>query len=141
MSRKPETELVVLSVDPGRAKCGLAVVSSRSVLHREIVPTAGIAARIESLLRLYASDCVVVGGGTGSAPVLAALEAIRGGVPLDVVDESHTSELARARYLRENPPRGLRRLLPAFLRTPETPYDDYVAVILAERWLKTRQTK
>lgn len=127
---------VVLAVDPGRAKCGLAVMDSGGgVLCREVVATASLASRVQDLLQAISPSCLVVGDGTGSAPVIASLHAIRGGVPLHCVDESHTSEMARKRYLAENPPRGLRRLLPSFLRTPEEPYDDYVAIILAERWL------
>jgi hypothetical protein len=55
------------------------------------------------------------------------------------VDESHTSEQARRRYVNEKPAHGWRRLLPKALRTPETPYDDYVAILLAERWWRERQ--
>jgi RNase H-fold protein (predicted Holliday junction resolvase) len=138
-SEESPNDLVVLAVDPGRAKCGVAVVSSRGVLHREIVPAPDLSGRAAALLRRFAPACLVVGGGTGSGPILAALDACRGDVPLAAVDEAHTSELARARYLRENRPRGLRRLVPSFLRTPETPYDDYVAVILAERWLHSSE--
>jgi RNase H-fold protein (predicted Holliday junction resolvase) len=129
-------DMVVLAVDPGRAKCGVAVVSPRGVLHREIVVVSDIVTRTGTLANLFSPRCIVVGNGTGSSPTISALNLISRAIPIVPVDEAHTSELARARYLRENPPRGLRRLLPSFLRTPETPYDDYVAVILAERWLE-----
>jgi hypothetical protein len=70
----------------------------------------------------------------------SAIRAAYVGLPLDIVDEFQTSMLARARFCIENPARGWRKLLPCGLRTPEQPYDDYVAVILAERWLQS-QTK
>ena len=35
-----------------------------------------------------------------------------------------------------NPPRGWRRLLPVSMQMPPEPYDDYVAVILAQRFLR-----
>ena len=136
MAEHAPTGPTVLAIDPGRAKCGIAVVSAECVLHREIALTGELAARAGVLLGRFSPEWLVVGRGTGSAPIIAALESIRGETALVPVDRSHTSELARARYLRETPPRGLRRLLPAFLRSPENPYDDYVAVILAERWLK-----
>jgi RNase H-fold protein (predicted Holliday junction resolvase) len=127
---------VVLAVDPGRSKCGVAVLSSEgAVICRDIVETAALACRVRDLLASASPGCLVVGDGTGSAAVIAALHAIRGDTPLHPVDESHTSEMARKRYLAQNPPRGLRRLIPSFLRSPEEPYDDYVAIILAERWL------
>ncbi len=48
------------------------------------------------------------------------------------VNEAFTSQRARARFLAENQPRGLQRLLPRSLRTPPVPVDDYAAVLLAE---------
>jgi RNase H-fold protein (predicted Holliday junction resolvase) len=125
----------VLAVDPGRSKCGVAIVTSGSVLLREIVDTVSLPDRAAALIHRFAPCSLVVGDGTGSAPVIQMLDSLRGDIPLVRVDESHTSELARVRYMAENPPRGLRRLLPSFLRTPEAPYDDYVAILLAERWL------
>jgi hypothetical protein len=63
-----------------------------------------------------------------------------GGCPLEpvLVDEHRSSEQGRRRYFRDNPPRGWRRLLPVGLQTPPRAYDDYVAVILAERYLASR---
>ncbi|MCS6830951.1 MAG: hypothetical protein NZ749_09955, partial [bacterium] len=86
--------------------------------------------------------CVVVGGGTGFRALEALLHRLSPNVPVHVVNEAYTSEEARRRYLRENPPKGWRRLIPAWLRTPEQPYDDYVAVILAERyWQEVRRNE
>jgi hypothetical protein len=53
-----------------------------------------------------------------------------------MVNEDRSSLEGRYRYLKENS-RGLSRILPVGLRIPREPYDDYVAVILAERFLKT----
>jgi len=50
------------------------------------------------------------------------------------VDEHHSTELARRYYWRKHPPRGLRRLIPLTMQVPPVPVDDYVAVILAERY-------
>jgi len=132
---------VVIAVDPGRAKCGVAVLSSSGVvLSRAVVPTESLIDNILALARQYSPQTLVVGDGTGSAPVIAVLGLACDGIPLVTVDESHTSELARSRYLSETPRRGFRRLLPSFLRTPEQAYDDFVAVILAERWLQKDST-
>lgn len=132
----------VLAIDPGTAKCGLAVVRRREsqpsppeVLHREIVDTARIAERVAEVVGEFAPDVVVVGDATGSAAVRGVLEgaAIPNLPPVRVVPEAYTSERARRRYLSENPPRNvLARLVPPGMRTPDVPYDDYVAVLLAE---------
>ena len=132
-------EAVVLAVDPGSAKCGVAVVArSGRVLHRAIVSTAELPSQVQTLTAQYQPVELLVGRGTGSKPILSALQSSGLTVPLQSVDEAHTSEQARRRWVAETPPRGLEWLLPKSLRTPSVPYDDYVAVILAERFWAER---
>jgi RNase H-fold protein (predicted Holliday junction resolvase) len=131
----------ILAIDPGRSKCGVAVVAaSGEVLHRGIVAAEALAEEASRLFEAFAPRAVVMGDGTGSAAAAERLTAVVG-VPVERVDERHTSEAARARWLADHPARGLRRLLPAGLRTPDTPYDDYVAVILAERWWQSERDR
>lgn len=129
----------MLSIDPGTAKCGIAVVfreeSGRCrALHREVVETARLVARVLFLLSEYPDiDAVLIGNATGSAPLSRALRAaLPDSLPLHSVEEAFTSQRARVRFRLENPPRGFERLVPPGLRTPPRPYDDYVAVLLAE---------
>jgi len=130
---------VVLAVDPGRVKCGIAVVDREGVvLHRAVVSTEELPTLLADLAAQHKPEAVLLGDGTGAEALHARLASLDLSTPLSRVDERHTSELARARYLDENPPRGWRRLLPRALRTPETSYDDYVAVILAERWWRAQ---
>jgi RNase H-fold protein (predicted Holliday junction resolvase) len=130
-----EPSSVVLAIDPGSDKCGVAVVArSGAVLSRAIVPTSNLTETVRRLITEFLPIHVVCGKGTGSKPILRELEAASLQAPLSSVDESYTSEAARARFVAENPPKGLERLLPRSLRTPSVPYDDYVAVILAERY-------
>lgn len=126
--------MVVLAVDPGREKCGLAVVGPGGVFHREVVSRAELSRRAGELTRQFPVETVVVGDATGSQGVIRELVEL--GKPLRLVPEAGTTMAARRRYFRENPPRGLARLLPPGLRVPPVPYDDYVAVLLAERFLK-----
>jgi hypothetical protein len=107
------------------------------ILVREIVPTEGLAEAVRKHVAFWHPTMLLVGRGTGSRPCCKSLEEADFGVPLVRVDEAHTSEMARRRYVEETAPRGWQRLLPRSLRTPDKPYDDYVAVILAERhWQK-----
>jgi len=127
---------VVLAVDPGSAKCGLAVVDeARRVRARRVVATPDLAASVERLLAEHPVTHVIVGDRTGSKHARGVLAGICGGRPVLPADEHLTSEEARRRYFRENPPRGLGRLIPSGFRLPPCPIDDYVAVILAERYL------
>lgn len=88
----------------------------------------------------YGPFRLVIGDRTGSKEFLADLEQnpVRGDIPeIHKVDEHLSTLEARHRYFVDNPPKGLKRLIPRTMLTPPVPIDDYVAVILAERYLKT----
>jgi RNase H-fold protein (predicted Holliday junction resolvase) len=130
---------VVLAVDPGSRKCGVAVVRREregdrpTPLHREVVERERLVARVLPLVSAHHVEAVLVGDATGGSVLARALRAaLPAGVAVYPVDEAFTSQRARRRYFGDNPPRGLGRLVPAGFRTPPRPYDDYVAVILAE---------
>ena len=123
----------VLAIDPGRDKCGIAVLSPQGdVLLHEIVPTGALETRVSELAAEYAPR-IIMGDGTTSAATKARIEAQVGAVTL--VDEYRTTEAGRRLYWAENPPRGWRRLVPRGLLTPTVPVDDFAAVALARRFL------
>lgn len=128
--------ITVLAIDPGTLKCGVAVVKGAEghILHRSVVATGELASEVARLSQEHPPSTILVGSGTSSASAIEAVEKLNI-APIKLVDEVMTSIAARKRYFKENPPRGLRRLLPTSLQTPPVPYDDYVAVILAERYL------
>ncbi|MDR7529500.1 MAG: resolvase [Armatimonadota bacterium] len=126
--------MTVLAIDPGREKCGLAVVRPGRVLHREVVARDRLAWRVAELAGEYAVHVVVVGDATGSQEVLREVSGL--GRPVETVPERGSSLEARRRYFRDHPARGLARLIPEGLRVPPRPVDDYVAEILAERFLE-----
>lgn len=134
------TEMVV-AVDPGRDKCGVAVVDAWGrVAEKAVVDTADLAHVISELVRRreYKVAAVVVGDRTGARDTVRRLT--DAGVSKDLihlVDEHRSSEIGRRRYWRDNPPRGWRRLIPVGLQVPPGPYDDYVAVELACRYLSS----
>lgn len=126
---------VVAALDPGRRKCGLAVVcSERGVLFRGIARREDLVQAVRRMLQEYQPTELLVGGSTGSREVLAELKAALDR-EIRVVDESHTTERARVRYFQDHPPRGLWRLIPLGLRVPPGPWDDYAAVVMAEDFL------
>jgi RNase H-fold protein (predicted Holliday junction resolvase) len=128
----------VLAVDPGREKCGIAVVGAdRRVLYKAVVPTSEVGDAVESAAREHAVERLILGDRTAAAEVCRIL-GDRVELTAVMVDEHHSSEQGRQRYFDENPPRGWRRLIPLGLQTPPRPYDDYVAVVLAERYLDSR---
>jgi len=126
----------VLAIDPGREKCGLAVVQlDGAVLHQAVVPASGVGTAAAELFGRYRITRLLLGDRTAARQVAEALRRAR--LPLQpvIVDEHRSSEEGRRRYFQANPRRGWRRLLPTTLQTPPRAYDDYVAVVLAERYL------
>lgn len=131
--------MLLLSIDPGRDKCGVALVRGGdgvTVLQQEIVPTNALGMHLTALgASGVVLDTVIVGGGTNSASVVATVREAFPGTALTVVGEAYTTQRARERFLREHPARGWRRLLPRGLQTPGRAVDDFVAIILAEDYL------
>lgn len=127
---------VVLAVDPGRLKCGVAVGRRGLILARSVVPLDRVAEVVGAWARQFGARRLVVGEGTGSGAVRRALASQAGLPPLEIVEETGSTLEARRRYFRDHPPRGWRRLLPLSLQVPPEAYDDYVAELLLERALR-----
>ena len=126
----------VLAIDPGREKCGVAVLASDGrVLVQEVVATAALDAAVGTLIRTY-EPTVIMGNGTTSADAKKRVEAL--GVPVTLVDEYRTTDAAKCAYWEAHPPRGWRRFVPRGMLVPPVPVDDFVAVILAQRFLEKR---
>jgi len=122
----------VIAIDPGRTKCGIALVRrDGGVVRRAVVPTGELVATVVAW-RSELAAAVVMGRGTASRPLLAALRAA--GIEPVLVAEQATSLRARERYFREHPPRGWRRWLPRGLLLPPEPWDDYAAILIAESY-------
>jgi RNase H-fold protein (predicted Holliday junction resolvase) len=125
---------VVIAVDPGQMKCGLAVVrADGTVLRRGIVSVEEIGEAVREMGERFSEGIIVLGDRTGARSIRRELE-MNTTLPIALVAEHRSTIEGRRRYFRENPPRGWRRLLPTGLQTPPVPIDDYVAVILAERY-------
>ena len=131
----------ILAIDPGRDKCGLAVVGPGGVLAQAVVPLDLLPQTAAALAREHQAVEVVLGNGTAAQEAEARLRRALPRLPLSLVDEAHSSEEGRRRYFQAHPPRGWRRLIPRGLLTPPRPYDDFVAVVLAERYLAGREEK
>jgi RNase H-fold protein (predicted Holliday junction resolvase) len=126
----------LLAIDPGLHKCGVAVVAPDGrVLDRAVIATGEIAEEAADRVARFGCQRVVIGNRTTARELHDRLAARGMGTEVVFVDEHHSTQEGRARYFRENPPRGWRRLIPRGLLTPPVPYDDYVAIILAERYL------
>ncbi len=134
---------MILAIDPGTDKCGLAVVApDGAIVSREIVPTRQVPQALSRLLRDHALDTFLIGDGTSSRKLQPVVREALGerAAALQVVTELHTTERARVEYWKLYPPRGWRRLVPLGLQVPPVPLDDLAAVMIARDYLAARAT-
>lgn len=121
-------------LDPGRDKCGLAVVDGQGeCLFHRVVPTAELEQHLKQLYSEYGFSLLVMGDGTTSRQARQRAAAALPGVEIVVTDEYRTTDAARAEYWRLHPPTGWRRLLPRGMLVPPEPVDDLAALILVRR--------
>ena len=129
---------MVIAIDPGREKCGIAVVHKvQGVIYKTIIATADLVRVVTTLATTHKVFTAVIGDRTTSHAAQAALTGIRVSeqrVTVIPVNEHCSTDEARKRYWIEHPPKGFKRLLPTTMQVPPGPVDDYVAVILAERY-------
>ena len=127
--------MFVMGIDPGRDKCGLAVLSTAGdIKFQRVVATDELADTIKILSAQFELSTVILGDGTTHKS--AAQKLSDAGLTFQLVDEKHTTEEARRLYWKKNPPTGWRRFLPTSMQVPPEPVDALVAEILVRRFLE-----
>lgn len=129
-----------IGFDPGRDKCGLALMDAATgtVLEHRILASTEAIAELETLFQTRSPQLLVLGNQTTSQQWQQRLAAIPAAPPIVLVDERNSTLQARDRYWQIYPPRGWRRLLPKGFRQPPRPVDDIVAILLLERYRAQR---
>lgn len=126
-----------MGIDPGRDKCGVAVLNSAGeIKFQRVVPTEELDGVIKNLAASMQIQSVILGDGTTHKSAAAKISAA--GLTFQLVDEKHTTEEARRLYWQKNPPRGWRKLLPTSMQVPPEPVDAIVAEILVKRFLQAQ---
>ncbi|WP_066424339.1 pre-16S rRNA-processing nuclease YqgF [Anabaena sp. 4-3] len=131
------TQPVILGFDPGKDKCGLAIMGLDRQLHyHQVVPSQEAVTTIGVLCQQFPVSLMVMGNQTTAKRWKQQLnqELVE---PLNIVlvDERYSTLEARDRYWQMYPPKGLIKLLPQGMRQPPRPIDDIVAILLIERYL------
>ena len=131
---------VYLAIDPGREKCGLAVVDSEGVpqLLKAIV-IAEFATTVIELLQEYSFTEILVGSGTGRKEFVAIFRENFPAKKIIIVNEKNTTILGKTLYWQYNQPKGWRKLIPVSLRIIPEPVDAYAALAIALRWLQSEK--
>ena len=127
----------VAAIDPGRDKCGLAVLAADgSVLFQQVVETKRLIEKLCQQRARHPFQTIILGNGTTSESARRRIVKALPGLELVVVDEYRTTELAKGEYWKAHPPTGWRRLLPVTMQVPPVPVDDFVAVLLGRRYIQ-----
>lgn len=129
---------MILAIDPGKDKCGLAVLDAkREVLERKVLERLQLSSEVLRLISKYGASTVVIGRSVFGKDVEIELLRLNLKANLVFIAEKDTTRQARERYWKENRPSGWLRLIPTSLRVPPVPVDDYAAIIIGERYLQS----
>ena len=129
----------VAAIDPGREKCGLAVVDEDGrVLEQAVVATVWLEDELTERVQKFRPERILLGNGTTSRTAEEDIRTAFPDIPVEIVDEYRTTDDAKIAYWKANPPTGWRRFFPTSMQVPPVPVDDFVAVILAQRYLINR---
>lgn len=128
-----------LGIDPGRDKCGVAVLDKEGRTHDHFVAqTKELVEHLQTLQIKYQFTDIVLGNGTYSDKIALIVQKTVCDVPVKIIDEYMTTLKAREQYWKLYPPKGLWKFIPTSLRVPPAPYDDIVAIILVEKYLSNK---
>ena len=126
-----------LGIDPGRSKTGLALVNGAGkIVKLHIAESQNIDNEIVEFIKNSCPVHIVLGNGTNSRNIGESVRRVLNDVMVTVVEEAHSTEEARTLYWQENPPKGLKKLIPLGMLVPPVPLDAYAAVILVRRFLE-----
>jgi RNase H-fold protein (predicted Holliday junction resolvase) len=126
----------ILGFDPGKDKCGVAVMDgSRALLYHQVLLTAEVISQISDLSQQYNVSRIVMGDQTTAKQWQQKLTTAFPDLPISLVDERYSSLEARDRYWQMYPANFITKLIPQGMRQPPRPIDDIVAIILIDRYL------
>ncbi len=129
----------ILAVDPGRDKCGMAVLDSAGeIIFHQVIATGELEKKAVELTEQFSAARLVIGDGTTSQGARVRLQSVLPCLPIETVDEYRTTDEAKLLYWELNPPTGLKKLLPVTMLTPPGPVDDLAAVVLCRRYLRRK---
>lgn len=134
---------MILGFDPGRDKCGLAVIGENRKLHyHQVVLASEATTTIQALCEQFSIKTVVMGDQTTAKSWRKQLSTnLPASVSIVLVDERYSTLEARDRYWQMYPPNGFAQLIPQSLRRLPRPIDDIVAILLIERYLEGRGSR
>lgn len=98
------TQQIILGFDPGRDKCGLAVMELNELHYHQVVPAEKAIATIQALCQKFSISLLVIGDQTTAKRWKEQLSHELPTLSIVMVDERYSSLEARDRYWQMYPP-------------------------------------
>ena len=132
--------LRVISIDPGKYKCGLvlAEISEKKVDKAIIVKSESLVDYLRNLNNVEDISKVIVGNGTTSNEIIQKLDFFK--KEIIIFEEKNTTFRAKARYFELFPIRGLKVLIPREFFILNKNLDAISALIILEDYCKMKFT-
>ena len=132
--------LRVLSIDPGKYKCGLvlAEISEKKVYKAIIVKSESLGDYIRNLNNVEDISKVIVGNGTRSNEIIQKLDFFK--KEIIIFEEKNTTFRAKSRYFELFPIRGFKFLIPREVFILNKNLDAISALIILEDYCKMKFT-
>ena len=132
--------LRVISIDPGKYKCGLvlAEISEKKVYKAIIVKSESLGDYIRNLNNVEDISKVIVGNGTRSNEIIQKLDFFK--KEIIIFEEKNTTFRAKSRYFELFPIRGFKFLIPREVFILNKNLDAISALIILEDYCKMKFT-
>ena len=132
--------LKVISIDPGKFKCGLvlAEISEKKVYKAIILKSELLQDFVKNLNTVDDISKIIIGNGTSSKEVKTKLDFFK--KEIITFEEKNTSYRAKARYFELFPIRGLKFLIPREIFILNKNLDAISALIILEDYCKAKFT-
>ena len=132
--------LRVLSIDPGKYKCGLvlAEISEKKVNRAIIVKSESLEDYVRNLNNVEDISKVIIGNGTKSNEIIKKLDFLK--KEIIIFEEKNTTFRAKARYFELFPMSGLKFLVPREVFILNKNLDAVSALIILEDYCKVKFT-
>ncbi len=130
----------LISIDPGKCKCGLVVaeISEKKIYEAIILKSELIEDYVRNLNSVEDISKIIIGNGTTSGEILRKLEFLK--KEIITFEEKNTTYRAKARYFELFPISGFKSLIPREFFILNKNLDAISALIILEDYCKMKFT-
>ena len=130
----------LLSIDPGKYKCGLVVaeISEKKVYEAIILKSESLVDYVRNLVKAEDISKIIIGNGTNSKEIRVKLNFLK--KKIITFEEKNSTYRAKARYFEIFPIRGLKFLIPSEVFILNKNLDAISALVILEDYCKIKFT-